>query len=576
MVKIVTGSVIAILGIFFIMPFSLAGLDSIDISAAIDNYLGKFVEPTSYSDKRLFPTKMLEDEVASYDMKQLELNRKFATAPNEQERNKWQDRLSGLHKAHEEMKKELKRRSSPRFIALAKWRYILLGVFLVIAALFIISGVRGIRARVEPKSLDMEEGLPPPPGKLPIEEFQSEINKLLKNDPGDTNRIVERITARAVRWRASDIHIGREGKAVAVNFRIDGKLYKVIELPIEQEMAVINVIKVMANMKIYERRIPQDGQVLFRAEGVATDLRVSVTPSHDSEKVVLRVFDTSGLRYDLIQLGLSDDTLSNLKEMLNRRHGTILLCGPAGSGKTTTIYSALNYIREQTKGTVNIVTVEDPVEHEIDGVTQIQIDRDKGLTYDKVLGSILRQDPEVIVVGEIRDPETAKLAIQAGQTGHLLISTVHSPSPPGVFERLLELGVEPFVLYSSVQGVLSQRLVQRSCMSCIGPSRPSEPLRNWMAEELAKNGQSLPDKTEWMAGHGCQACGMAGYQGRLVLDELLKMTDQVRSRLNASKGDRAMEFSILKDAVLRPMIADGAEKALRGLTTLEELKRVLG
>jgi len=563
---------LGLLGLVLLFPFGAIGLGGIDISGAITAALERATEPTSFAEPAEYPATELEERLATFENEQLELNRKLAVAQTDGERARWQQELAGLQEDNGEIQAELARRSSTLYALKQYWRLI---VGVVIGLLVLVIALTGLRRKALPAQAAADEDAPPPPDQLPLDEFRTEIEELLKNDPGDTNRVVDRIIARAVRWRASDIHIGREANVVAIHYRIDGKLYRIISLPMAQELAIINVIKVMANMKIYERRVPQDGQIVFRAEGLATDLRVSVTPSHDSEKVVLRVFDTSGLRYELLELGLSEHTLERLKAMLARRQGTILLCGPAGSGKTTTIYSALTYILGKSQRTVNIVSVEDPVEHHVDGITQIEINRDQGMTYDKVLISILRQDPEVIVVGEIRDSETAKLAIQAGQTGHLVISTVHAPSPAGVFERLLELGVEPFVLYASVQGVISQRLVQRSCMACLGPSRPAEPLRNWIIELLARRNRPLPHETEWLAGHGCQACGMAGYRGRLVLDELLELTDEVRAQVLAAQGDRSRQFALLQGAAVRSMVEDGAEKAQRGLTTLEELRRVL-
>ena len=563
---------LGLLGLLLLFPFGAIGLSAIDLSGAISAALERATAPTSFADIVEYPGEELQARLAGFENEQLELNRKLAVTETDQERTRWQQELAGLQEDNEEMKSELARRASVVFVLK---RYFRLIAGAAIGLLVLVIALSGLRRKAPSFAAASDEGSPPPPDQLPLEEFRAEIDAVLRNDPGDTNRVVDRIIVRAVRWRSSDIHIGREAKSVVVHYRIDGKLYRVLNLPLAQELAVINVIKVMANMKIFERRVPQDGQILFRGEGLATDLRVSVTPSHDSEKVVLRVFDTSGLRYELLELGLAEHTLERFKAMLARRQGTVLLCGPAGSGKTTTIYSALTYIKEKSQGTVNIVSVEDPVEHQMDGVTQIEINRDQGMTYDKVLISILRQDPEVIVIGEIRDSETAKLAIQAGQTGHLVISTVHAPSPAGVFERLLELGVEPFVLYASVQGVISQRLVQRSCMACLGPSRPSEPLRNWIHGLLAVRGKQLSEGTEWLAGHGCQACGMAGYRGRLVLDELLEMTDETRSQVLAAHGDRARQFALLQAAVTQTMVEDGAEKAQRGLTTLEELRRVL-
>jgi general secretion pathway protein E len=378
-------------------------------------------------------------------------------------------------------------------------------------------------------------------------------------------RLVNLLINRAVEQRASDIHIEPFEQELKVRYRIDGVLHDV-ETPARRlQAAIVSRVKIMAKLNIAERRLPQDGRIKLRMMGREIDLRVSTLPTLYGESVVMRILDRSSIVLDLEQLGFEPDTLAAFNELIVRPYGMILVTGPTGSGKTTTLYGALDKINSPDK---KIVTIEDPVEYQLAGVNQIHVKPQIGLTFANGLRSIVRQDPDVIMVGEIRDAETAEIAIQAALTGHLVFSTLHTNDAAGAVARLLEMGVEDYLLASSVLGVLAQRLVRCLCHECCTPSEAGHRAhRELMAG--ADNGQAV---TVYDAG-GCERCAGTGYRGRSGIYELFAVRDEVRTLILK----RASADSIRSEAVragMRTLREDGWLKVRQGVTTVAEVLRV--
>ncbi len=366
--------------------------------------------------------------------------------------------------------------------------------------------------------------------------------------------------------RASDIHLVPDKQYLRVKYRVDGVLREEQALGIADAPAVVSRIKIMARLDIAEKRLPQDGAFQIRIEGREIDFRVATTPTIFGEKVVMRVLDKSGILLGLDHLGFSDEQLREMKRQIHRPHGIILIVGPTGSGKTTTLYSALNILND---GSRNITTVEDPVEYKIEGLTQIQVHAEIGLGFAEALRSILRQDPDVVLLGEIRDLETTEIALRAALTGHLVFATLHTNDAASAVARLVEMGAEPFLVASALRCVLSQRLVRNICQRCKEEFEPP-------AELLGKleGPWPLPERPfKLWHGKGCRYCFDTGYRGRTVISELLPVGETIRSRIAA----RASSEEIAKAAValgMKPMYWDGVEKVLKGVTTLEEVLEV--
>jgi type IV pilus assembly protein PilB len=378
-------------------------------------------------------------------------------------------------------------------------------------------------------------------------------------------RLVNLILSGAAKEGASDIHMEPKENHLQVRYRVDGLLRDVIRVPKNQQEPTISRMKIISGMDITDRRRPQDGRSRFRFEGKRIDLRVSTLPTHFGEKVVIRLLDSKRAEVTMEQLGLSSANLSLLQSMLSRPQGMILVTGPTGSGKSSTLYTALGWVKSSTK---NIITVEDPIEYQLEGVNQVQINPKAGVTFAAGLRSILRQDPNVIMVGEIRDQETAGIALEAAQTGHLLLSTLHTNDAPATISRLLDLGVEPFLISSAVIGILAQRLVRRPCPACTIPQMPTPELI-----EKAGGASQLPADGKWVIGKGCDACRQSGFKGRLGIHELLPVTDDIRDLISR----RAPEHEIRKaarTAGMRTLLEDGISKAARSLTSLEEVLRL--
>ena len=373
-------------------------------------------------------------------------------------------------------------------------------------------------------------------------------------------RLVNLLLSDAIQARASDIHLEPEKEFLKVRFRVDGILREATTLPKHLEPAVISRIKILADLDIAERRKPQDGRFRIATEGHEVDLRVSVMPAIDGETVVLRLLDATGIQMGLNELGMEPELLSRFETLLHRSWGIILVTGPTGSGKTTTLYASLATLNAKER---NIITIEDPVEYRLPGVRQIQINPAVDLTFANGLRSILRQDPDVIMVGEIRDRETAEIAIQAALTGHLVFSTLHTNDAPTAVTRLIDMGIEPFLIASSVIGVAAQRLVRVLCPECKG----SDPAQ----AEVAKRLKPIPSGN-WMKGKGCRKCSETGFRGRVGIFELM-VTDEEIGRLTIAKASAAQIRDRAVAAGMRTLREEGILKAARGVTTMDEVLR---
>ena len=366
----------------------------------------------------------------------------------------------------------------------------------------------------------------------------------------------------AIKEHASDIHIEPDLDVVRVRYRIDGTLQEVMTPRLDHLAALVSRIKVMANMDIAERRLPQDGRIRVVAEGKDVDLRVSTMPTVIGEKVVMRLLDKSHLILDLNTMGFHPDTLTEFKNLLFRPHGIILVTGPTGSGKTTTLYAAIKLISSIEK---NIVTIEDPVEYQLEVINQVQVHPDLGLTFAKVLRSVLRQDPDVIMLGEIRDRETAEVAIQAALTGHLVLATLHTNDSIGAIARLLEMGIEPYLLTSTVIGVVAQRLVRLVCDKCRVTHFPTRAL----LDRIRWTGHN----TSFSVGKGCPKCYDTGLRHRQGIYELLTMNETLRTTVLSNPSFDELHHGVAKQ--MRSLKDEGFRMAEEGLTSLDEVMRVV-
>jgi len=396
--------------------------------------------------------------------------------------------------------------------------------------------------------------------------------------------IVRKILEHAIRLRASDIHIEPMENITRVRYRIDGILEEKLTLDKDYHASLISRIKILSGMKIDEKRIPQDGRFNFQSEWGEVDLRISSLPTVNGEKIVMRLLKKSDKVPSLSELGLRGKALTTLEEAIRIPHGIILATGPTGSGKTTTLYSILTMVNSPK---VNIVALEDPVEYQIGGVNQVQINPQAGLTFASGLRSFLRQDPNIIMVGEIRDEETAQLAVQASLTGHLVFSTVHTNSAAGALPRLLDMGAEPFLLSSSMTAVIGQRVLRTICDKCKTAYAPeaevAEDLKGvlgnlldgWIKSNPVKAAEAAKNNVPFMLykGTGCEKCGGSGFYGRIGIYEVLKVTEKI-ARLIMERADATMVEKAATDDGMIIMKQDGYLKVLDGVTTLEEVIRV--
>ncbi len=375
-------------------------------------------------------------------------------------------------------------------------------------------------------------------------------------------RFVDLLLRQAVKSRASDIHVEPQERAMTIRMRIDGVLRDMVPPPRKMQAAIATRIKILSRMDIAERRLPQDGRFKIKAPGRDIDVRVSVIPTIYGEKVVMRILDSAAVNHNLDQLGFDPELLAELKIMLSQPHGIIIVTGPTGSGKSTTLYSALNYLKDPRK---NITTVEDPVEYRLEGINQIQVKPDIGLDFASSLRAILRQDPDIILIGEIRDKETIDIAIKASLTGHLVLSTFHTNDAPSAISRMVYMGVEPYLLASTVNLIIAQRLVRRICDQCKQPVVIAEEvLRRLKVEpEVARN-------SVFYHGRGCRACAGTGYSGRLPIFEFLVTDKEIREQMSARASEaRIREMSRRKG--YKGLLGSGVARMLEGLTTAEEV-----
>lgn len=378
-------------------------------------------------------------------------------------------------------------------------------------------------------------------------------------------RLVADIIGEAVAARASDIHIEPMAAGVDVRYRVDGHLQKNRTLAPGIQLAVTSRIKIMAKLDIAERRMPQDGRIKTPVRGVNIDLRVSTLPTQFGESVVLRILDRSRVRLDYVSLGFSHAEIDTLSILTHQPNGIFLVTGPTGSGKTTTLYTALSAINRPN---VKVFTVEDPVEYQLDGINQVQVQSSIGLDFPRTLRSILRQDPDVIMIGEIRDLETARIAIQASLTGHLVLSTLHTNSSAATVARLLDMGVEHYLLGSTLNGVLSQRLVRRLCGECAVPHADAS---LWAKRIAGDIGEKLPpEPPRILNARGCLSCGGTGYRGRLAITELMKMGKEERAAVLARAPEVELE-QIARRSGMNTLYESGLIKAWCGLTSLDDV-----
>ncbi|MGF1635222.1 MAG: GspE/PulE family protein [Phycisphaerae bacterium] len=377
-------------------------------------------------------------------------------------------------------------------------------------------------------------------------------------------KLINLVLLQAIKDKASDIHFEPFEDEFKMRYRIDGVLYEMMPPPSHIAAAISSRIKVMANLDIAERRMPQDGRIELNVNNQPVDLRVSVLPTMFGESVVMRVLDRSNVSLDLDKIGLQDDELTTVRSLISRPNGIVIVTGPTGSGKTTTLYSAL---RELNDPATKLITAEDPVEYDIDGIVQCQINTGIDLTFGRILRSMLRQDPDIILIGEIRDRETAEIAVQASLTGHLVFSTLHTNDAPSSIARLLDLGMEPFLVTATLEGVIAQRLVRRICSSCKTEYTPA-------LEQLMELGLT-PDDVQGRAfyyGKGCDACNITGYRGRNGIFEMMTLDDDMRDMIVARASTQVLREEAKKRG-MRTLRQAGLRLIYDGITTIEEVVR---
>jgi general secretion pathway protein E/type IV pilus assembly protein PilB len=381
-------------------------------------------------------------------------------------------------------------------------------------------------------------------------------------------RLVNEIMTEAIEARASDIHVEAQEHGLKLRYRIDGVLRKQPTAPEMNQFraAIVSRLKIMSKLNIAEKRVPQDGRIKLRIKGRDVDVRVSMIPMLHGEGVVMRLLDQANLNFSLKGIGMSDSVYERFQDLIRRPHGLVLVSGPTGSGKTTTLYSALAEIKNEEN---KIVTTEDPIEYQLEGINQTQVNPKVGLTFATSLRSILRHDPDIVLVGEIRDLETAENATQASLTGHLVFSTLHTNDAASAFMRLCDMGVEPFLVASTVEGVVAQRLVRRLCSDCCEPDVPS---RADVPASFPWDEMLLSKKTIYRA-VGCPSCRGAGYQGRMGIYELLTVTEEIRDLATARVPSNELKKSARRSG-MRTLREDGWEKVLAGDTTIDEVLRV--
>lgn len=394
--------------------------------------------------------------------------------------------------------------------------------------------------------------------------FQENNENNVKNVDENVAPIIKYINTiieNAILYDASDIHIEPEEKEMRVRFRVDGVLREIMKSNIQMLEPVISRIKIMAELNIAEKRIPQDGRISFKAKQKNIDIRVAIAPTIYGEKVVMRLLDKGNFTLSMEKLGLESKDYNRVKEIISKPYGIILVCGPTGSGKTTSLYSALNEVNSVEK---NVITVEDPVEYNISGVNQMQVNNKIGFTFANGLRSILRQDPDIILVGEIRDNETAEIAVRAALTGHLVLSTIHTNNSASTITRLKDMGIKPFLISSTVIGVISQRLVRKICPNCI---------EEYIAAQREMSILEVSETVKLKRGKGCSICNHTGYKGRTAIFEVMPVDVNVKEMIDAEKNEKEIETYAIKTGMINLRTAC-IKKVLDGITTVDELLRV--
>ncbi len=397
------------------------------------------------------------------------------------------------------------------------------------------------------------------------EDDLSKVKEIVEDAP--IVKYVNLLITQAIQDRASDIHLEPTETDLRVRFRIDGVLHEVMRSPKAIQSGVISRLKIMADINIAERRIPQDGRLSVNAHGKKVDLRVATLPTVWGEKVVMRILDNSTARLDLTDLGFSDSNFERYSRSFTKPYGMILVTGPTGSGKSTTLYATLNIV---SRPEVNVITVEDPVEYRLPGINQVQTNNKAGLTFASALRSILRSDPDIVLIGEIRDHETGQIAVEAALTGHLVLSTLHTNDAPSAVSRLTEMGIEPFLVGSALDAVLAQRLARRLCSKCKEAYTPT-------ADALVTarfpwdDGEPLP---ELFRPVGCSACSKTGYKGRLALHEVMVVSEEIE-RLAVEKASATVIENVAREQGMKTLREDGLAKVLKGVTSMDEILRVV-
>ena len=395
-----------------------------------------------------------------------------------------------------------------------------------------------------------------------LEELPDLEDLLESQEEAPVIKLINALLSEAIKMNASDIHFEVFKNEFTVRFRIDGVLHEIFKPSKKLCALIVSRIKVMAKLDIAEKKIPQDGRISLKIAGRTIDVRVSILPSHHGERVVLRILDQKNAKIELDELVTRTSIRNTIKRLVEHSHGIILVTGPTGSGKTTTLYAAINHLNDVER---NIITVEDPIEYDLPGIGQTQVNPKVGMTFAKGLRAILRQDPDVIMVGEIRDKETADIAIEASLTGHLVLATLHTNSALGAITRLQDMGVQSFLLSSSLLGVVAQRLVRKVCENCKESYHPS-------SIEIQMHPLLTPDSTLYRA-KGCKSCGNSGYRGRASIYEIIEIDEKMKAMIHERSSEQSMK-NYVKDKT-DDLITDALKQALSGITTLEEVFRVV-
>jgi type IV pilus assembly protein PilB len=423
----------------------------------------------------------------------------------------------------------------------------------------------GAAPEPDPLEDDFSEG-PPSNGSGPLYDLMPQtVNFGASGEDASVIQLVQRVISEAVERGSSDIHFEPQEEEMRVRYRIDGVLQEAAIVPSSVIPAVTSRIKILSDLDIAERRIPQDGRVSMQVDGHAIDLRVATLPAQYGENVVMRILDSSKAMISLEQLGMLPQALERFTKAFSQSHGAVLVTGPTGSGKSTSLYAALNQLNTIDK---NIITIEDPVEYQLEGLTQVQVNKKAGLTFAAGLRSMMRADPDIIMVGEIRDRETAQIAIESALTGHLVLSTLHTNDAPGAVTRLIEMGIEPFLVGSAVDCVVAQRLARLLCEEC--KKRATLP-----AEVMRANGFNVGLDLECYEPVGCARCGGTGYKGRVGLYEVMWVSETIRSLAVAREPAETIAHAAVHEGMMR-LREDGLEKVRRGLTSIAEIARVAG